>query len=661
MWKNIATKWPLPFRGKAHPSSLKDRLTLLYSHVCRSARQRGEAAPDLAAVAQEPRSPTDYITRGNVHLDAASLDRAIADYSKAIELDPQSSIAYNNRGVAHALAGEPESAIGDYDQAAAIDPNNACAHLNRGDAYRERGDRERAIADYSKAIELDPDCAQAYCERAEAYQSRGNLELAMTDFDKAIELDASDAVSHLGRGRIHAKRGAFNLAVASFTRAIENAPDLAVAYNERGHAYLGAQNFVLAANDYSNATKLDPTIAQDFRAAEASLELRPGRPAQAPKPKAAAKHDGLAPAFYDFFHKPTGFYFWQVPFNPADFASRPPEVATALTAALDAYRNRYCDNILEALDKVEQIDPLVELFRGIARIVKSNNSDCAENEAQAERHLRAAIGAGEPKAAAILSVLMTSKREGIAQDIPQARELAEDAARSNDPFTIRQLAIQVLNGTLAPADGERAADLMWTAAELGDAIANAMLGAFFSAGTGLEKDQAKSELYLRRAADLGMTDAQNIFAELQCRRYFRKMIETPEVGVRYYERALKHGNSVWAASRLAGLYGCDGRGAPWRSYEKARAYIEKCAPYSDSSMHFTLGAVYRANCDFVSSWAHYNISRHLGSKDAVERMTSIEELLTKKEAQRALEQSQKIEANLKPTLCNIALQGPEKA
>ena len=639
---------------------MKDRLARLYSHVCRSARQRGDAAPALPEVLHEPSSPVDYITRGNVHLDADCLDRAIADYSKAIELDPQSSIAYNNRGVAHALAGEPLSAIGDYDQAAAIDPSNACAHLNRGDAYRERGDCERAIADYTRAIELDPTCADAYCERAEAHQSRGELDLAISDFDKAIELEATNAAAHLGRGRIHAKRGAFNLAVASFTHAIENAPNLAVAYNERGHAHLGAQNFALAANDYAKAIELDPIIAQDLRAAEASLELRPGRPAKTPQPKAAAKHDGLAPSFYDFFLKPSGFYYWQVPFNPADFATRPPQVAAALAAAFDGYRNRYSDNILSALDNIVQQDPLVELFRGIARIAKSSQSDCTQNEAQAERHLRAAMNAGEPKAAAILSVLLASKLQGIAEDIPQARELGESAAHSNDPFTIRQLAIQVLNDKLGPRNPERAADLMWTAAELGDPVANAMLGAFFSAGTGLEKDQAKAEQYLRRAADLGMTDAQNIFAELQFRRYYKKMIDTAELGARYYERALKHGNSVWAACRLAGLYGCDGR-TTWRSFEKARSYIEKCAPYSDSSMQFTLGAVYRANCDFVTSWAHYNISRSLGSKDAVERLASLEEFLTKKETQRALELSQKMEAELKPMVYSIVLQGTQKA
>jgi hypothetical protein len=158
-----------------------------------------------------------------------------------------------------------------------------------------------------------------------------------------------------------------------------------------------------------------------------------------------------------------------------------------------------------------------------------------------------------------------------------------------------------------------------------------------------------------------MTDAQNIFAELQCRRYYKKKIDSPEVGVSYYERAHKHGNSVWAACKLAGLYGCDSHQPPWRSFEKARPYIEKCVHYSDGSMHFTLGAVYRANCDFVSSWAHYNLSRYLGSKDAIERLTSLEELLTKKETQRALELSQKMETELKPMVYNIVLQGSEKA
>lgn len=42
------------------------------------------------------------------------------------------------------------------------------------------------------------------------------------------------------------------------------------------------------------------------------------------------------------------------------------------------------------------------------------------------------------------------------------------------------------------------------------------------------------------------------------------------------------------------------------------------------------------HCDFVASWAYYDIARYLDSKDAVERLTAIESLLTQNEMQRAL-------------------------
>src|SRR6516165_6318367 len=152
MW-NFAAAWPRNHILKGHLSSGQESLTRLYGRVCKSLRQGGVAAAIPAdTIELDPTSSSAYINRGNAHLDAGCLDRAIADYSRAIELDPQSAIAYNNRGVTHAVAGEPRAAIDDYDRAVAIDPSNAGAHHNRGDAYRELGDCERAIADYTKAL-----------------------------------------------------------------------------------------------------------------------------------------------------------------------------------------------------------------------------------------------------------------------------------------------------------------------------------------------------------------------------------------------------------------------------------------------------------------------------------------------------------------------------
>ena len=140
MW-NFAAAWPRNHILKGHLSSGKESLTRLYGRVCKSLRQGGVAAAIPAdTIELDPTSSSAYINRGNAHLDAGCLDRAIADYSRAIELDPQSAIAYNNRGVTHAVAGEPRAAIDDYDRAVAIDPSNAGAHHNRGDAYRELGD-----------------------------------------------------------------------------------------------------------------------------------------------------------------------------------------------------------------------------------------------------------------------------------------------------------------------------------------------------------------------------------------------------------------------------------------------------------------------------------------------------------------------------------------
>jgi tetratricopeptide (TPR) repeat protein len=655
MW-NFASSKPRCETPEERPSSGKTGMARLYGQVSRSLPKRGAASAFADTAAVDPSSSSAWIERGNALLDAGCVERAIADYSKALELDPQSAIAHNNRGVARAVAGEPREAIADYDCAVAIDPENACVYRNRGDACRELGDFERAIADYTRAAGLDPACAEVYCGRAAAYHGRNELALARADYDSAIELDPGNAAAHLGRGRIYAKWGDFDRAITSFTRAIEASPQLANAYNERGHAFLGAQDFSRAIADYSKATELDPGIAQDLRAAELSLELRPNTPAQT-APQKSTKHDGLTVSFYDYLSKPSGFNYWLIPFDHAAFATRPAPIGAALKAAFGAYRKQQPQAILDALEDVDD-DPLVNLFRGIAAVAKSNIADCAEQEALSERYLRAAVDAGDPKAAAILGTLLSWKLEGITQDLAQARELLERAGRSNDAFAIRQFAVQVFSDSLGPSDPSRAADLMWTAAELGDPVANAMLAALFDAGTGLEQDHVKAEQYLRRAADLGLTDAQNLLGDLFFRRYAGKFIDTPEQGVRYYERALNCGNSTWAANKLAGLYGCDGRDPPWRNYQKALEYIPRCAPYSNSSIHFSLGAIYRANCDFVSSWAHYNVSRHLGSKDAVDRLASIESSLTPREAQRALALSQAIEADLKPMPPNIALQGP---
>jgi tetratricopeptide (TPR) repeat protein len=74
--------------------------------------------------------------------------------SEIIQRDPNDATAYHNRAVAYGLAGNLERAIADYTKAIEIRPDNASAYENRGRAYASKGDYTRALADVMKASEL---------------------------------------------------------------------------------------------------------------------------------------------------------------------------------------------------------------------------------------------------------------------------------------------------------------------------------------------------------------------------------------------------------------------------------------------------------------------------------------------------------------------------
>ena len=65
--------------------------------------------------------------------------------------------------------GQNERAVADFSKALDIDPRLAKAYYNRAAAYRAKSEIDRAIADYSKAIEVNPLYGDAY------FQSRQRL------------------------------------------------------------------------------------------------------------------------------------------------------------------------------------------------------------------------------------------------------------------------------------------------------------------------------------------------------------------------------------------------------------------------------------------------------------------------------------------------------
>src|SRR5918996_1196476 len=74
--------------------------------------------------------------------------------------------AYYVRGAEWVNQGNHDRAIADFTTAIELEPKLAGAHLNRALSWSEKGESDRAIADYTAALQLTPRDVRAHMGRA---------------------------------------------------------------------------------------------------------------------------------------------------------------------------------------------------------------------------------------------------------------------------------------------------------------------------------------------------------------------------------------------------------------------------------------------------------------------------------------------------------------
>lgn len=87
-----------------------------------------------------------------IYLD---IDKAIADFTKLIKMKPKVPCGYYSRGWVYTEKGEYDRAIADFTRA--IDLGDIYCHLNRGSAYAKTGKKFEAIAEFTEFIRLSED------------------------------------------------------------------------------------------------------------------------------------------------------------------------------------------------------------------------------------------------------------------------------------------------------------------------------------------------------------------------------------------------------------------------------------------------------------------------------------------------------------------------
>jgi tetratricopeptide (TPR) repeat protein len=174
-------------------------------------KQNDRALADFnKAITLAPRNPKAYLWRGLFYSTLGQAGEAIFDLIKACELGDEdgceelkkiygitvrnpsvtASEAYAcvKRGVELFRKRQYEKAIQEFTKAIDLEPRYFNAFYNRGCSYLAKGNHEKAIEDFSIAIAINPKYGDAFFNRGLAYGKKAQLEKANADFQKACEL-----------------------------------------------------------------------------------------------------------------------------------------------------------------------------------------------------------------------------------------------------------------------------------------------------------------------------------------------------------------------------------------------------------------------------------------------------------------------------------------
>jgi len=210
----------------------------------------------------------DFIEQGRERLYRGEHERAIEEFSQAIQLNPTDALAYHERGYTYSQLGKYDRAISDFTQAIQLDPFDASAYNYRGQVYSRLKEYEKAIRDFTQAIVESPadsyDHLLGLHERAKSYFDSQNYSLAIGDYTQALTIESDHNLSQFGlahtnllnRGLSYHELGDYPEAIQDYTAAIQLSPDVARIYYLRALSHQKLDNPALAEADLDKAHDL---------------------------------------------------------------------------------------------------------------------------------------------------------------------------------------------------------------------------------------------------------------------------------------------------------------------------------------------------------------------------------------------------------------------
>jgi tetratricopeptide (TPR) repeat protein len=146
-----------------------------------------------------------FNSRGMAYLGLNEQDRAIDDFSNALELDENNQEAALNRGGVFLNRKQYGRARDDFNMVLKLNPRSVAAYAGRSRAFQEAGDHDKAIADLTKLLEIEPRNVGALYSMGVSYKAKQQDEKALETFDNALKIDSNYAAASYQKAGIYAR------------------------------------------------------------------------------------------------------------------------------------------------------------------------------------------------------------------------------------------------------------------------------------------------------------------------------------------------------------------------------------------------------------------------------------------------------------------------
>lgn len=202
----------------------------------------------------------DYYASGNKFFREGEYEKAVEQYTKAIQLDPRNGNYYASLGATYGKLSLYEKGIKELKKAVSVTPKLEEPYYLIESFYATLDRTDEAIGFFQERSKTTPNNAFIYVNLGYAFYRKGILDMASVEMKKAIEFDSLYSLAHCGLGVIYLSLNRDEEAEKEFEKALQINPDYPEAHLYMGIIYKRAKRDEESQRELEKAYALKPKL-----------------------------------------------------------------------------------------------------------------------------------------------------------------------------------------------------------------------------------------------------------------------------------------------------------------------------------------------------------------------------------------------------------------